>query len=120
MTDREYINYLDLTEAQKAQADSFIYTLGASLDDKIFVVTGDSVEALNSFSYQNRFTPGTHHLFCYHCRSAYMASIEGLDPHPKNDCTQEFVAQFKLDCFDQAKACEDMQTLREQFESMDG
>jgi hypothetical protein len=119
MSDRKYINYLDLTEAQKGHADQFIFTLGASLEDKIFVVAGDSVDALNSFAYQNSFSHGTHHLFCYHCRSAYMASIEGVDPHPENDCSQEFVSQFKIDCFDQAKACENLQTLREQFASMD-
>jgi hypothetical protein len=119
MSDRKYINYLDLTEAQKAQADLFIYTLGASLEDKIFVVAGDRVEALNNFIYQNLFSPGTHHKFCFHCRKAYQAVTDGVDPHPEDNCSQEFVSQFKIDCFDQAKACEDLETLREQFESMD-
>jgi hypothetical protein len=114
MSSFNFLNYLDLTEEQKAKADFIVYTLGSSLDDKIFIVIDNGVEALNNHIFQMRFTPGTHHQFCLHCRKTYPAD----EPHPDDECPQEYLTQFKLNCFDQAKACEDLQTLREQFESM--
>jgi hypothetical protein len=114
MTDRNYINYLALTEQQKAKADLFVYTLGSSLNDKIFIVIDNRVEALNSFVYQNRFTPGTHHQFCFNCRKAYPAE----DSHPDDDCSQEYLTELDIEHWDKAKTFEGLMTLREQFESM--
>jgi hypothetical protein len=118
MASLTFFTYLDLTEQQKIKADRFIFTLGASLEDKIFIVIDNGVDALNKFIYQNRFSNGTHHLFCYQCRKSYQAVTDGVDPHPENNCSQEFVSQFKFEHWDQAKDCEDLQTLREQFASM--
>jgi hypothetical protein len=114
MTDRKYINYLDLTEAQKGQVDLFVFTLGASLNDKIFIVIENRIESLNSFVYQNRFTPGTHHQFCFNCRKAYPAD----EPHPDDECSQEYLTEFDIEHWDKAKTFEGLMTLREQFESM--
>jgi hypothetical protein len=88
--------------------------LGSSLEDRLFVITDGRVDALNTFAFQNRFATGSHHQFCLHCRKAYPAD----EPHPDNDCSQEYLTQFKLEHWDQAKTCENLQTLREQFDAM--